>query len=209
MNKICDKYCNMINSKYGKLIKSIIIYGSNIYNESNSDLDICLIVDKCSEKIKNEIICSTKKFHEDNGLKIDEEVPFDNKLIYTYEEIENVLANPPFYNNGEVVINKIVKTKEFLSSEEMKKRLLLNILTTDHLTIGNSTIEFEKKAFDIIVNVIIKYYNLKNPTVNQLLNCMYVNQFDGSEGEMYLGYKKNYKEKEQYLIDKLKEYVYD
>lgn len=209
MNKICDKYCDMINSKYGGLIKSIIIYGSNIYNGSNSDLDVCLIVDNCPEKIKNEIICSTKKFHEDNGLRIDEEIPFNNKLIYTYDEIRNTLDNPPFYNNGKVVINKIVKTKKFLSSEEMKKRLLLNIFTTDHLTIGTPTIEFEKKAFDIIVQVITKYYNLKNPTVNQLLDCMYVNQFDGSEGEMYLGYKKNYKAKEQYLINKLQEYIDD
>ena len=143
MNKICEKYCNEVKKIYGKYIESIIIYGSNIYNVNSSDLDLCLILNYRTEKLDDSIIEFTKKFHKDNNLKLDEEVPYKNKLIYTFNELEDSIKNSPFYLNEKPIIKDIVKDSDFLSSLEMKKRLLINILTTDHVTIGKSIKKYE------------------------------------------------------------------
>lgn len=209
MNKICRDYIDLINKKFGDEIKSIIIYGSNIYNINSSDLDVCVILDECSEEMANNIINETLKFHKENNLKIDDEVPHINKLIYLTSEIEKTLKKPPYYKNGEAVIKDIKKTKRFLSSKEMKKRLLLNILTTDHITVGKPTTEYEKKAIKIMIDVICKYYNLKKPTVAQILEHLYENKYTGASGEMYLGYKTNRKEKEKYLLRVISEALND
>lgn len=209
MNKLCRKYIKLIKKNYKIYVKSIIIYGSNIYDINSSDLDVCLITDEIPDKVREDIINSTINFHYQNGLKIDEEIPFNNKLIYTYKDVEDTLNKPPFYINGQVVIKKIEKNNDFLSSIEMKKRLLINILTTDHITIGKSTSEYEKRALTIIVNAISEYANLKNPTVNELLKNMYTDKYTGASGEMFLGYKTNNKNKEKYLIKELEGYLND
>ena len=205
MNRICQDYCKLINTKFSGKVKSIIIYGSNIYNESCSDLDACLILNEKNAKLQESIIYETLAFHRLHNLKIDEEIPHTNKLIYTISEIEETLKNPPFLEDGKVVIHDIVKDKSFLSSKEMKQRLLINILTTDHLTIGESTAKYELEALKIIIKVIISYYDIKDVSEDEILECMYTNRYTGVSGEMYLGYKKNYQEKEKYLRKKVRE----
>lgn len=205
MNKICDDYCKLINQKFSKYIRSIIFYGSNIYDVSNSDLDVCLISKELTPEIQQEIISETIKFHINNNLRIDEEVPHKNKLIFTVDEIIETLTNPPFFVNGEIIIHDIDKNPVFLSSKEMKQRLLLNILTTDHRTIGESTAEYETQALKIILFVIRSYFKIENASIDEILECMYQNKYTGASGEMYLGYKKNHKEKDEYLRRKIKE----
>lgn len=207
MNKICSNYCNMIKNNFSDYVKSIIIYGSNIYNVSSSDLDVCIIVDKKNNELEERIIEETLKFHLEYNLKIDEEIPHKNKLIYTINEINETLNNPPFYQFGNVIIKDIIKDETFLSSKEMKQRLLLNILTTDHITIGESTINYEIKALKIIIDVIVTYFKIESYDEEEILNCMYKNKYTGASGEMYLGYKKNYKEKEKYLRRKIHEAI--
>ncbi len=205
MNDICNEYIKMIKENFAEDIKSIIIYGSNIYNESSSDLDVCLILEKTDKELEQRMISKTLEFHKKFGLTIDEEIPHTNKLIYTVSEVNEALNNPPFYENGKVVIHDIVKSEKFLSSEEMKQRLLINILTTDHLTIGASTTKYEKRAFSIIIDVIKRYYSITNNCESEILECMYKNKYTNAEGEMYLGYKKKYQEKEDYLKKKIHE----
>lgn len=140
-----------------------------------------------------------------HNLRIDDEVPHTNKLVYTIDEIEETLNNPPFYENGIVVIHDIVKNMKFLSSKEMKQRLLLNILTTDHLTVGESTKDYEIRALRIILDVIINYFKIDDKSETEILECMYQNKYTGATGEMYLGYKKDHKEKDKYLRKKIHE----
>ena len=204
MNKLCNDYVNLIRSKY-KNVSSIIIYGSNIYNSNSSDLDVCIIVTDIDDDTKTQMIRDTIMFHKENNLKIDVEVPHETKLIYTLDEVKETLLHPPFYKDGKAVITDIVKDRKFLSSNEMKQRLLLNIFTTDHLTIGDSTEEFEKEAWRIMLNAVTEYYNLQSNDVNEILECLYTNRYTKETGEFYLGYKKNYPQKEQYLVRKIKE----
>lgn len=207
INRLCKDYCDMINNRYNRIIESIVIYGSNIYNCSSSDLDVCLITSEYNQSLRDEIIRMTKEFHLSNNLRIDEEIPFENKLIYSENEVLNTLEHSPFEFDGETLIKDIVKTREFLSSIEMKKRLLLNILTTDHLTMGKSTEEYERKALKIILETLKKYYSLKDVDVEKILPYFYRNPYTGAEGEMYLGYKKNKVEKDMYLRKKIGEII--
>ena len=205
MNKICKDYCDLIQAKFFDTIQSIIFYGSNIYDDISSDLDVCVIVRKNNPQLQEKIINETLKFHLINNLRIDDEVPHTNKLVYTIDEIEETLNNPPFYENGIVVIHDIVKNMQFLSSKEMKQRLLLNILTTDHLTVGESTKDYEIRALRIILDVIINYFKIDDKSETEILECMYQNKYTGATGEMYLGYKKDHKEKDKYLRKKIHE----
>ena len=205
MNKICKDYCDLIQAKFFDTIQSIIFYGSNIYDDNSSDLDVCVIVRKNNPQLQEKIINETLKFHLIHNLRIDDEVPHTNKLVYTIDEIEETLNNPPFYENGIVVIHDIVKNMQFLSSKEMKQRLLLNILTTDHLTVGESTKDYEIRALRIILDVIINYFKIDDKSETEILECMYQNKYTGATGEMYLGYKKDHKEKDKYLRKKIHE----
>ena len=205
MNIICKKYVNMIKEKYSDIIDTIIIYGSNIYEGNLSDLDVCIIVQNITHREKRNIINDTIKFHLNNGLKLDEEIPFSNKLVYSLNDIDNAITDSPFYDNGKILINRIKKTKSFLNSEEMKNRLIINILTTDHVVIGKSVSEYEKRAFKMIIDVIINYFKLSNPNVDDILRHMYKNEYTGDEGEMFLGYKTNHPDKEKYLVKKIME----
>lgn len=207
LNKLCKNFVDIINNNFGDIVVSIIFYGSNIYIQNTSDLDVCIIIKNYNKEIEKKFIDLTISFHLQNSLKIDNEISFNNKLLYTIDEIEEVLLNHPFYKNGQIIIRDVVKTKEFLESKEMKQRLLLNILTTDHITVGKSTIDYEKKAMIIMINVICKYYNLINPKVDEVLNLLYENPYTKNNGDMYLGYKDNHPNKKVYLKERVEEVI--
>lgn len=189
---------------------TLILYGSSVYGCNSSDLDVCMISDTSLnkedfDKLKN----LTKEFHLKNNLKIDEEVPYENKLIYTNLFIEDALVNIPFKKeNNRYIIDRINKSKEFLSSDLMKKRLILNILTTKNMVLnGNSSLidDYSKKAWEQILKVVISYCHLNNFSISELLDCLYQNPYTKEEGEMYLGYKTNLNDKKIYLEEKVTE----
>ena len=107
INKLCKNYYDMISREYGTIVQSTIIYGSNIYNCSSSDLDVCLIVNNYDKALQDEIIKKTKSFHLLNKLKVDEEIPFENKLIYSEKEVLDTLEHSPFEFNGNIIIKDI------------------------------------------------------------------------------------------------------
>ena len=107
----------MILTNFGVYNPIIVFYGSNIYNESSSDLDVCLIFNQpVDNQLKQEIINKTIQFQRESLLRIDEEIPFDNKLIYTLNELEDVFIDSPFRDGDNFKLDEIVKTQEFLSS---------------------------------------------------------------------------------------------
>lgn len=133
-------------------------------------------------------------------------MPYENKLILSYQNIKEAIIDDPFVNRGIVSINRIIKTEEFLSSKEMKKRLILNILTTKHISINCKKIskEYEEKAWNLILNTIVEYASLNNLSPENILKNLYCDANTGNEGEMFLGYKNNNIEKEEHLIKQIK-----
>ena len=201
-NSIIEKYKNVIIKEYGDL--TLILYGSTVYGVNNSDLDMCYLSDNeltthRFERLKN----LTRIFHLNNGLKIDEEIPYDNKLVYSNDMIKKTFEKPPFpYVNNKFVINPILKNENYLSSLEMSKRLLLNILTVRNIVLfGNEekVKEFSNKAWDTIIRVVLSYAEIKEVTIDELINLLYEDPYSHATGELYLGYKDNLKEKMVFL----------
>lgn len=208
MNSLCRNYYKMIISNFKEYDPIVVYYGSNIYNESSSDLDLCLIFEKeLSNDIQQELIEKTKEFQKNNHLKIDEEIPFTNKLVYTIDEIEDVFINSPFVENGTYKLDDIVKSKEFLSSSIMKKRLMLNILTTDHKILNDKhkkIKQYERKSWHEILLMLKNVFNTNLSDIDQVLDNMYINPITHYGGEMHLGYKLANPKKKKYLKNKVK-----
>ena len=199
------KLAKELKKEVGKELEDMImiVYGSTVFGVKTSDLDVCFIRENdlsidSLERLK-EII---RWFHLKNGLKIDEAVLYDNKLIYTNSFIENTFVDLPFpFINGKYIIPRIEKTAKFLSSIEMKKRLILNILTTKHIVMDDNQGLIQKysdEAWESILKVVISYACKKQFTQQDLIEWLYVDPYSKVDGEMYLGYKTNLKEKMLY-----------
>lgn len=210
MNRLCKNFYKIIMSEYDKYDPIFIYYGSNIYNENNNDLDVCLIFKKkLSYDTQQRLIERTIQFQKNNGLKIDEEVPFSNKLIYTFDEIEDIFIHSPFIKNGKYKLGKIVKSKTFLSSKKMKQRLMLNILTTDHRILNDKHKKikiYEKKAWFEIFKMIKNVFATNIRDIYLILDHLYINPITHYGGEMHLGYKLSNSHKIRYLKRKVKIY---
>lgn len=208
MNGLCKSYIKVLNENFKNI--QIIFYGSNIYNEVSSDLDLCLITDKkLSKEEKERLIEFTKNFQKSKNLKIDEEIPFENKLLYTIKDLDDIFINSPFKDNdGRYVYHDIIKSAEFLNSLEMKKRLLLNILTTDHKSYGKliNIKNYEEKAWFEILNMLHNVFNTDLSNIDKILDNLYVNPSNFYASEMYLGYKLANPNKRKYLRKKVKIY---
>ena len=122
MNSLCVNFKNEMYNEFPNLDFGIIIYGSNIFNINSSDLDVCITGDNINNADREKITEKVIEFHHKYKLKIDQEVPYENKLIFSYQDIKNAIIDNPFENRGIISINPIIKTNEFLSSTEMKKR---------------------------------------------------------------------------------------
>lgn len=208
MNKLCKNYSKMVLTNFKELNPIIIFYGSNIYNESCSDLDVCLIFsEKLNSEIKQKIIDKTILFQKSFNLRIDEEIPFDNKLIYTVNELQDVFSDSPFRDGQNFKLDDIVKSEEFLSSSVMKKRLLINLLTTDHKVVNDKNKQikkFEHMAWQEILLMLKNVFNTDLTSVDNVLDHLYVNPITHYGGEMHLGYKLANPNKRKYLKNKVK-----
>lgn len=187
---------------------TMVLYGSTVFGVNTSDLDLCFFRERVLpydvfEKLKT----FTHNFHVANNLRIDEEISYDNKLIYTYSFIETTFFNSPFpYCNGKYIIPPIEKNNSFLNSEEMRKRLLLNILTVKHLVMGNNEEKvnvYSNKAWEIVLKTVISYSENMNISLEQLLEYLYKDPFSQRTGELYLGYKTNLDEKVEFIASQV------
>lgn len=211
MNFLVEEYTEMVLQKYESYNPTVIAYGSNCYGVNDSDLDVCIIVDNDFNQKEN-LIEDTIIFSKEKGIKVDDEIPHSNKLVFTYKQVEKILMESLFINDkGIYYISDIVKTKKFLNSKEMYCRLLLNILTTEHrIMCGNRKfIELcQEKAWMLIIDVLINTYKIgENVDEEVYINLLYRNPYTGSEGEWYLGYKRNYPKKDIYLRKSFHKYL--
>ena len=210
-SSIIEKYKNSVIKEYWDL--TLILYGSTVYGVNTSDLDICYLSDnELSKQRFNRLKDLTRIFHLENGLRIDEEVPYDNKLVYSNDMVKKTFEEPPFpYANNKFNINPILKNKNYLSSLEMSKRLLLNILTVrNNVLFGNEEMvkEFSNKAWDTIIRVVLSYAEIREVTIDELINLLYEDPYSHATGELYLGYKDNLKDKMAFLESSVGNSVY-
>lgn len=200
--ELAKKYFEEVENRFSNM--TMLLYGSTVFGVNSSDLDICFIRENNLSEIEfQELKNFTRKFHKYNNLRIDEEIPYENKLIYTQDFIKKIIDISPFpYNGKKIIIPPIEKNKEFLNSLEMKKRLFLNILTVKHIIFGKDIEKFNKYsdiAWEIILKSVISYAELNEFSLDKILKCLYLDPYNNVSGELYLGYKKNLPEKIQYI----------
>lgn len=202
---IGKEYIEYMNEETKNTNPDILLYGSTVYGKVSSDLDISFIVKKFDVKEYERIKDLTMEFQKQHKMNLDEEVPYSSKLVYSNADVEYMLKNTPFKKvNGIYRITPIEKTPEFLSSKEMKYRLLLNILTTRSLVLqGNEKRidEYKQRAWDLLVKIIISYNKLSEIDLDHFIQLLYKDEKTNQDGEMFLGYKTNIKQKQLDLED--------
>lgn len=193
-------YLSYISPLLKKLHPYVLLYGSSAYGKTSSDLDVCLIAKDYSDKDLNMLKRLTIAFQLENNMSLDAEVPYENKLIYRESEIQTLLSHPPFSKiDGIYQLTPVKKTKEYMHSDEMKYRLLLNVLTTHSIVIfGNEkeVLKYKNQAWDLLIQMVISYHQLNEFTLNDFLHYLYKDKNTGLEGELYLGYKTNIPQKQ-------------
>ena len=204
INKLYNDYSQRIKEAFPESKIIIISFGSFAYGFDTSDFDVCNIFDYYGKKEKEKIKDVTINFHIDNNLKIDNDVPFENKCIFSFDDIRKVIKNPPFpIISDKYYISPIIKKAEYLSSIEVKDRILLNILTSKMVPINghlDKIYKFTEEAWETIIRVI--FSNIGNKPLDQkmFLNHMYKNPIGNEKGKDYLGYCTNKKHVLDYLI---------
>lgn len=168
-------------------------YPSHSFSE-NSDLDFFCGLEKYSEQDLRSLIAYIVDFYEKKGIPLDEEVPFGNKILATHEEIESAINLGWFkFTDGRMIIPNIEKTQAFLSSLPIKKRLILNALTTPHFVFWvnfNKYKNYLTSAEKNIVLMAIIIINKTKFTLNEILSTLTVWE-NWEEWEDYLGYKRD------------------
>lgn len=197
---IGKEYIEYIQEETKQIHPDILLYGSTVYGKISSDLDISFVVRKFKQEEYEKIRDLTIEFQKEHDMCLDEEVPYSSKLVYTDADVEDMLQNTPFEKkNGIYQISPIEKTSEFLSSKEMKYRLLLNILTTRSMTLQGDAEKmdmYRQKAWDLLVEVILCYNQLSEVDIDHFIALLYKDEKSKQDGEMFLGYKTNIKQKQ-------------
>lgn len=182
----------------------ICVYGSFIstYYSKTSDIDMFIATDNYSDKDFKVIKKFLVDLHVHNNLKLDDEVPYENKLIVLYDDICNAILLKQFIkNNRKYYVPSIEKKEGFLSSKEVRWRLLFNALTSPHKYLcgnKNKYIIFKENAEKSIVRLAHGLTKIHKPTHDELIKNLLIGP-SGEDGEMYLGYKKERKDVVKYL----------
>lgn len=176
-------------------------YASDSFTK-DSDLDLLFAVKKYNVDEFNKIRDFVVDLHISNDLKIDEEVPYETKLVVTYKDVEDAVGLKAFVKKEfGYIINPITYDKEFLSSRELRLRIILNALTTPNIYICGDKkkyAEFAQKANEEIIRLARGLIDKKNPNEKEILRVL-LNGKNGEEGQAHLGYKKDKDKVMKYL----------
>ena len=170
------------------------IYGSYpcLAEHSKSDLDFFVATQKYDNDFFKLLKDFVVWFHHRHSIPLDEEVPYENKLLVTYEDIESAINLEPFRDpKWWFKVNLIKKTDTYLSSLEIRHRLLLNALTTPHCFVWNDKVMYEnsKTVAEKSIVILGKYlYWYENADVEDIFRALTVSA-DWRSGEEFLGYK--------------------
>lgn len=184
---------------FGERPYFICTYGSHATSQNNnkSDLDMFFAMPEVQEGDLEELTHIAWDLHIRRSLEIDQEVPFSNKLVATYNDLEAAVDLKGLKKRGgRIIVPPIIKTPQFLSSIEIKYRLLFNALTSPHFSKGNDSAKYayflaqaESRVYQLAKNIMSARVATRRD-VGDLLEALLQGQ-NGEEGEDYLGYKRN------------------
>ena len=183
-----------------------LVYGSikTEYGPDN-DFDVCVLKKKIPHHLRLKIARIIRDLHVKNGLKLDNDIAYENKTSFSKIDINNLTKSPPFIKDGDIIrFTKIEFTREFLDSYLMRLRLLLNILTTNAILIWGNVYWYEKvvcRGYGILLSYLLQTTR-KSITLRQMTNQLYF--CDKSTYKNYLGYSVEDKEQKKFIINHLR-----
>lgn len=171
------------------------VYGSHATGESSdaSDLDLFFATPTVTPRDADVLAEWMTHFHRAHNLALDEEVPFDNKLVASYGDLQNAVQLKGLNEvDGRIFIPPIVKDPIFLASAEVRYRLLFNALTTPHIMRGSDVDSYNayKEIAELSLYRLLLDIALERDRVNAEVELL-LRGPNGEEGEMFLGYKRN------------------
>lgn len=185
------------------------VYGSSVYEglESRSDIDMFVVTHGKNISLDG-LIAFISRLHAKHGRNVDVEVPYENKIHYTAEEIDAAAHYAGFgVTETGISIPAIKKDLEFLSSPAIKARLALNALTTPHVVYGVNLRSYDQareNAEDAITLLGADLTASESMTFTlEDLHRNLVADKNGDSGEDFLGYKTEYPVVAEYLYNLL------
>ncbi|MGR6001827.1 aminotransferase [Bacillus cereus] len=181
-----------------------LVYGSqswNYFNKKNSDIDMMFIVKNKQPEMQQQLIADFMKLNISLNYELDTEVPYENKLVISLDDVLKALEGIAFQQSNTLTIQPIQKTEKFLNSTTIKYRLILSAFTTNPLLLSGEVelfVTITQLAFLVILNVIIIHYKRDYFTIQDLLEKILTNGI--YSGEDYLGYKSNPIQIESYRV---------
>jgi predicted nucleotidyltransferase len=125
----------------------VCVYGSYASSDFTKDSDLDLFIateghDMVDFKTIRDFVVN---LHIQNNLKINEEVPYINKLIVSYGDVTDAIKLKAFIKRGQkYFIPPVTDNKDFLMSREVRLRIILNALTSPHECICGNKKEYTK-----------------------------------------------------------------
>jgi len=172
-----------------------LIYGSypNWSANSQSDLDIVVGVPTFKEKLFNYLKDYIIELHKTNNLWIDNEVPYENKLLIPYDEFyKSSKLKWLKFKNDSISVPEIEKTSMFLASQDIKYRLIFNILTVPTIYSWNDSMNYSSLKNEAEDNLIMLALDLSDKTElkeEDLLRSLLLSKDGRKEWELFLWYK--------------------
>lgn len=171
-----------------------VIYGSCALrnNALLADLDLMIFAQECGPARSTAVEEIFRSTMAEEDVLIDDEVPLERKLLVHYQVAAKAArSGPPLNEAGHVP--SILKTTDYLASDEMLERLIFNLLTTPNKVLlgteGGTTFieELERLASHTLVDLISRINPGKVNTAEEFVRLA---SSDGiRHGEEYLGYK--------------------
>ncbi len=203
LSSIKEEIGNFYNSEFGEDLLFVIIYGSWAFgmNENCSDIDVVGVCSKHNSKQLENTISFIKTIHKKYNLALDEEVPYDRKVLVTGKFCENAINGKGFIKEDKIIIQPVVKNFEFLSSEKMAMRLFLNAITTKNIFCTGNYQVYSSIRHSALINCVRIFYSTwetNRLSVNDFVKNLI--SWRNKSGQEYLGFEDDIRVK-SYLND--------
>jgi hypothetical protein len=187
----------------------VCVYGSSIYSPDKRTSDVDLFAVTHRKAGQQSLLAASPSlaefitgFHIEHGRRLDTEVPYDNKIQYTAEEIENAIQFGGFQVEGsKIIVPSVKKETSFLRSPAIKARLALNALTSPHLVIGEDLTRYQvarRRASEAATLLGVSLLDREEFDVPMVQAALTTSE-SGAVGEMFLGYKTEHPIVGEYL----------
>ena len=191
MNDIENYLCRCVGNIFSPRVYTLILFGSSVFHYG-SDLDVCIVMHNYTSNDAHAMATILSDIHKKFGLKLDEDVPFEKKCIFTYDECNFVANNPPFYDGSNKcnIFLDFPKNEEYLLSDHARLRLLFNILTSPtKILSGNMYISpIKYHAWEKLIKLARSFAG-SSLTLEEFVKFICINPVTNMTYKDYLGYK--------------------